>query len=101
MSNVLALRPIAPAVPNIENRNVLPTRRRNAELRTREYLTPDEVERLVDHTRKLGRHGHRDATLIASPIDTVFWYPELIALRWEYDRPEAWAGSRSTDGRTA
>ena len=41
----------------------VPTRRPNAEMRTREYLTPDEVEKLIA-AAKLGRHGHRDATLI-------------------------------------
>ena len=32
--------------PTTENRTVTPTRRPNAELRTREYLTDAEVERL-------------------------------------------------------
>jgi hypothetical protein len=41
----------------------VPTRRPNAEMRTREYLTPAEVEKLIA-AAKLGRHGHRDATLI-------------------------------------
>ena len=56
-------------VPNlrvVEPNNIfrkVPTRRPNAEMRTREYLTPDEVEKLIA-AAKLGRHGHRDATLI-------------------------------------
>jgi integrase len=33
-------------------------------LRSREHLTPDEVERLMQAARGVGRHGHRDATLI-------------------------------------
>jgi type 1 fimbriae regulatory protein FimB/type 1 fimbriae regulatory protein FimE len=41
----------------------VPTRKPNAEMRTREYLTPDEVEKLIA-AAKLGRHGQRDATLI-------------------------------------
>ena len=41
----------------------VPTRKPNAEMRTREYLTPAEVEKLIA-AAKLGRHGHRDATLI-------------------------------------
>ena len=30
----------------------------------RELLAPDEVEKLMNAARSLGRHGHRDATLI-------------------------------------
>lgn len=41
-----------------------PRRRSNSEVRTREYLTPDEIEALMSGARTLGRHGHRDATLI-------------------------------------
>src|SRR5262252_4798036 len=48
--------------PNNIYRKV-PTRKPNAEMRTREYLTPDEVEKLIA-AAKLGRHGQRDATLI-------------------------------------
>ena len=42
----------------------LPRRRINASIRSREYLTADEVERLMEGARSIGRHGHRDATLI-------------------------------------
>jgi type 1 fimbriae regulatory protein FimB/type 1 fimbriae regulatory protein FimE len=38
-------------------------RRANAELRSREYLTANEVERLIA-AAKDGRHGHRDATML-------------------------------------
>src|SRR5262249_19990679 len=34
----------------------------------RRYLTEREVERLMDCARKHGRYGHRDATMILSPI---------------------------------
>ena len=56
-------------VPNlrvVEPNNIfrkVPTRKPNAQMRTREYLTPHEVERLIA-AAKLGRHGHQDATLI-------------------------------------
>lgn len=36
----------------------------NSAVRSREYLTPDEVESLISAARGTGRHGHRDATLI-------------------------------------
>jgi integrase len=44
-------------------RTVGPGRRPNAELRTREHLTPGEVEVLVE-AAKANRHGQRDATMI-------------------------------------
>ena len=49
--------------PTTENRTVTPTRRPNAELRTREYLTEAEVEKLTK-AAKGNRYGHRDATMI-------------------------------------
>jgi hypothetical protein len=49
--------------PAILNRTVTPTRLPNADLRTREYLTEAEVERLMNAARK-NRWGHRDATMI-------------------------------------
>jgi site-specific recombinase XerD len=49
--------------PAIVKRTVTPTRPPNADLRTREYLTEAEVERLMAAARK-NRWGHRDATMI-------------------------------------
>jgi hypothetical protein len=49
--------------PTTENRTVIPKRRKNAELRTREYLTDAEVERLQD-AAKANRWGQRDATMV-------------------------------------
>ena len=34
------------------------------ELRSMEYLTPDEVDRLMTAAKDTGRYGHRDKTLI-------------------------------------
>jgi len=42
----------------------LPKKPRNKDVRTREYLTEKEVERLMKAARETGRHGYRDATLI-------------------------------------
>lgn len=60
-----------------------PRRRTNAERRVREYLTPDEVERLIEAARKFGRHGHRDASLILIAYRHGLRVSELIALRWD------------------
>jgi hypothetical protein len=49
--------------PAIQKRTVMPKRRRNGDLRTREYLTEAEVERLIKAA--IGnRHGRRDTTMI-------------------------------------
>ena len=45
-----------------ENRTVAPRRAPNAELRTREHLTADEVEKLIEAVRP-NRYGHRDALM--------------------------------------
>ena len=49
--------------PATEKRTVTPQRASNAELRTREYLTADEVEKLIAAT-KANRHGYRDALMV-------------------------------------
>jgi hypothetical protein len=49
--------------PNTVNRTVTPTRLPNADLRTREYLTEAEVERLMDTAKKkepMGTAGRHD-----------------------------------------
>jgi integrase len=49
--------------PATEKRTVTPQRPPNAELRTREHLTADEVDKLID-AAKANRHGHRDALMM-------------------------------------
>jgi hypothetical protein len=48
--------------PSIVKRTVTPSRLPNGDLRTREYLTEAEVERLMTAARK-NRWGRRDATM--------------------------------------
>ncbi len=67
----------------IEKRTVaMPIRRKNADLRTREYLTDDEVLRLIE-AAKANRYGHRDATMILVAYRHGFRASELTDLRWE------------------
>jgi type 1 fimbriae regulatory protein FimB/type 1 fimbriae regulatory protein FimE len=66
--------------PRHENRSV-PTRPANAELRTREYLTPAEVEKLIKQARQ-GRYGHRDATLILTAFRHGLRASEICDLEW-------------------
>ncbi len=70
------------AMPAIVKRTVMPIRRKNAELRTREYLTDDEVHSLID-VAKANRHGHRDATMILLAYRHGFRASELTDLRWD------------------
>src|SRR5262245_34945106 len=63
-------------------RTVGPGRRPNAELRTREHLTPGEVEALMEPART-NRHGHRDATMILIAFRHGLRASELCDLRWD------------------
>jgi len=65
----------------IVNRTVTPRRRENADLRTREYLTPDEVEMLIEAV-KGNRYGHRDATMILMAYRHGLRAAELVDLSW-------------------
>jgi integrase len=60
----------------------MPLRRPNAELRTREYLTDAEVERLTD-AAKANRYGHRDATMVLLAYRHGLRASELVDLRWD------------------
>jgi type 1 fimbriae regulatory protein FimE len=60
-----------------------PRKVRNSERRSREFLTPDEMDRLQDAAGKLGRHGHRDATMIMLAYRHGLRVSELVSLRWE------------------
>lgn len=59
----MAKRHLGLVSPSTVNRTVRPKRPPNADLRTREYLTEAEVERLME-AAKDNRYGHRDATMI-------------------------------------
>src|SRR4051794_24828938 len=60
----------------------MPVRLKNADLRTREYLTDDEVQRLVEPP-KATRHGHRDATMLLVAYRHGLRVSELTDLRWD------------------
>jgi type 1 fimbriae regulatory protein FimB/type 1 fimbriae regulatory protein FimE len=67
--------------PTIVNRTVTPKRAANRDLRTREYLTPDEVERLMA-AAKGNRWGHRDATMVLVAYRHGLRAAELVDLQW-------------------
>src|SRR5437868_11719600 len=71
------------ASPIIVKRTVaMPVRPKNADVRTREYLTDDEVQRLAG-AAKANRHGHRDATMILIAYRHGLRAAELTDLRWD------------------
>jgi type 1 fimbriae regulatory protein FimB/type 1 fimbriae regulatory protein FimE len=71
--------------PTTENRTVSVRRPRNGALRTREHLTIDEVERLIE-AAKNNRYGHRDALMVLLAFRHGLRAGEICDLR----------GSRST-----
>ena len=81
VSNVVPLRGANRASPNALNGKVPPLRRKNSDYRSREYLTSDEVGRLMIAAKGLGRHGHRDATLLLVAFRHGLRVSELVALR--------------------
>ncbi len=60
-----------------------PRKQKNADLRSREYLSPHEIERLRKAARAHHYHSHRDDTLIFLMFRHGFRVSEVIALRWE------------------
>src|SRR5262249_52910786 len=68
--------------PAAVNRTVTPKRPPNSKLRTREYLTEAEVERLMNAAKKT-RRGHRAATMVLVASRHGLRASELTALRWE------------------
>ena len=82
-SNVVRLKGRNRSAPIPLNGKVPPPRRKNSEVRSREHLTSDEVDKLISTARSLGRHGHRDATLILLAYRHGLRVSELVALRWD------------------
>jgi type 1 fimbriae regulatory protein FimB/type 1 fimbriae regulatory protein FimE len=69
-------------VPSAVIRTVTPTRLPNADLRTREYLTEAEIERLMA-VAHINRWGQRDATMILVAYRHGLRVSELVDLRWD------------------
>src|SRR3974390_328174 len=68
--------------PTTKKRTVVPKRRPNAELRTREHLTEAEVEKLMSATKN-NRYGHRDSTMILVGYRHGLRASELTDRRWD------------------
>ena len=66
--------------PTTENRTVAPQRPPNSDLRTREHLTADEVEKLIEAT-KANRYGYRDALMVLLAYRHGLRAAEVVDLR--------------------
>lgn len=61
---------------------VPPKRIANKLIRDREHLVPHEVESVIEASKKLGRYGHRDSTMILLSYRHGFRVSELLSLQW-------------------
>jgi len=57
-------------------------RPKNEDVRSREHLRPDEVERLITAAKSIGRYPARDALLVLMMYHHGLRVSEAIALRW-------------------
>jgi type 1 fimbriae regulatory protein FimB/type 1 fimbriae regulatory protein FimE len=75
---------VAPAavIGTVAGRPRPPRRRRNAEVRVREYLTDAEVARLIAAAAR-NRYGHRDAAMVLFAYRHGLRASELVTLRWD------------------
>lgn len=60
-----------------------PNKKKNTELRTREYLSQQEIEKIRKEARKSPTHGHRNDTLILMMFRHALRVSEAVTLRWE------------------
>ncbi len=78
-----ALRVERKGAPAIVNGTTPPRRVANAALRPREYLTAEEVDRLLRVAAKGKECGHRDSTMILLAYRHGLRAGELVSLRWD------------------
>src|SRR6516225_4827798 len=78
----MAKRHLTLVTPATVNRTVPLKRPPNSKLRTREYLTEAEVERLMKAGTR-NRWGHRDATMILVAYRHGLRASEVVDLRWD------------------
>lgn len=80
-SNVVALRGTRPTIKN--GKVNPPARQKNADRRSREHLTPAEVDAMIKAAGAVGRHGRRDAALLLIAYRHGLRVAEVVALRWD------------------
>src|SRR4051812_34897535 len=72
-----------PDLTPVRRRQPPPRRVSNKAVRSREYLTSDEVEKLIQAASTVGRHGQRDAALMLMAFRHGLRVGELVSLRWD------------------
>ena len=82
MAKILAFDDKKPNSPDNILRKV-PGRPKNTDVRSREFLTLDEVEALMNAAGKIGRHPHRDRTLILTMFRHGLRVSEAVNLKWD------------------
>lgn len=65
-----------------ESRKSPPLKPKNCDRRCREYLSSQEIDKVIQSAKQLGRYGHRDALMILMAYRHGLRVSELIALRW-------------------
>ncbi len=83
MNNVIQLHAVESPPPICESVKVMPRRRPNIETRSREHLTPAEVDALLKAAKASGRYGQRDSTLLMIMYRHGLRVSEAIALKWD------------------
>jgi len=78
----VAKRHLKLVAPATIKRTVTLRRRPNGDIRTREYLTEAEVEKLLNAARG-NRHGHRDTSMVLVAYRHGLRASELVDLRWD------------------
>ena len=58
-------------------------RPKNKDVRTREYLTENEVDELMKAAVRVGRHGQRNRTMILIAFRHALRVLELVSLKWQ------------------
>jgi integrase len=69
-------------IGTVGDRRSPPRRKRNAEVRAREYLTDGEIARLIAAAAR-SRYSHRDATMVLVAYRHGLRAAELVTLRWD------------------
>ena len=82
MAKIVAFKGVKKRAPDNILRKV-PGRPRNRDVRSREYLTPDEVDALMTAAVKVGRHRLRDRALILMTYRHGLRVSEVVDLKWD------------------
>ena len=67
--------------PTLEKRKVLNGRPKNSQVRPREYLTDKEADSLIEAAGKVGRHKHRDKTILLLMFSHGLRAGEAVSIR--------------------